>query len=912
MNFLILTFLFGIFTINTIASNADFYDYSLPSASYTIRSPISITSESEFDSDHGVTSGSGTWDDPYIIDNWEITTSGSGIYIAYTQSYVVIKNCKLYGNLAIDIRFASNIIIQNCSSIIGNNVGIVFYYAINITIKDCYVYGWDYGISIDYTSQVVIDNCDAESWKTAISLYFSSYVNITNTITSSDYTLISSKSSYVYFYNVTVIGSNYGVYIHDTSYVIVDKSIISGVNYAILIGTSGIFGSNLNITILNSTLYGANYGVYQYSSLSTDYLNIIDCSFINCGLSISMSPLNYFLIDNNLMDGGGIVFANTNYGNLSNNIINNVSDGISISSSSYINMINNSLYGNNAITSNTCLRIFSSNYLNITQNSFRDLYLGLNFSYVTDFLFYENMVINTSLLFNFDDTNSGILYNNTFIGYNSYVVYSNDAIYFYKYDEVYPFGNYWYDYIKKYPSASPNSTNPIVWDTPYQVDAKYDMYPLIRTSLNEDPTISNPDDFIYYGGDSYIEWTVIDLKGFYNQSYVVYLNGSLYKSGSWKSGVSIRINFNLNVLGLYNFTIYIEDGMGGFTNDTVLMEYVNEAPIVNDPSDIDIYYGNYAFISWNIIDFSYNDSRSYIITKNAYPIRSGVWENNDTITYTISEFLGSYVFNITFYDGFGLSASSSVNVIVRNGVPILSQPLDFTKISGDTYPLVWAVSDLSIGVATYSILRNGSIVKSGSWYNIDYIRYVSPALEEGIYNFTINVDDGYGGFASDTVFVTYLPNDDPIINALNSSIIIDPQMVHLSWNVTDKTIKNALYAILRNGTIIMTGEWGDGDVITYSFNAIQYGVVNITLIVYDGYQKEARSTILVTVQSPIIPEPEDYTWISIVISSAGGAGIGFGIYYLLKGKFGISIKSVPKRLVKCPNGKMINGKCFPE
>jgi len=63
------------------------------------RGPIRIIGDKGFTRENGVVAGSGTADDPYIIEGWEINAAGSiyGIYIRDTTAYFIIRNCKIYG-----------------------------------------------------------------------------------------------------------------------------------------------------------------------------------------------------------------------------------------------------------------------------------------------------------------------------------------------------------------------------------------------------------------------------------------------------------------------------------------------------------------------------------------------------------------------------------------------------------------------------------------------------------------------------------------------------------------------------------------------------------------------------------------------------------------------------------------------
>jgi parallel beta-helix repeat protein len=63
--------------------------------------PISIIGDAEFTLANGVTGGSGTALDPFIIQNWEInsTAASCGILIQNTTAYFIVMNCKIYGNV---------------------------------------------------------------------------------------------------------------------------------------------------------------------------------------------------------------------------------------------------------------------------------------------------------------------------------------------------------------------------------------------------------------------------------------------------------------------------------------------------------------------------------------------------------------------------------------------------------------------------------------------------------------------------------------------------------------------------------------------------------------------------------------------------------------------------------------------
>ena len=80
---------------------------------------ISISSDYEFTVANGVCSGSGTFDDPYVIEGWKIDAGDSrhGIRIHGTTRPFVIRNVTVSGAsaAAISLSYARNANIEGCT-----------------------------------------------------------------------------------------------------------------------------------------------------------------------------------------------------------------------------------------------------------------------------------------------------------------------------------------------------------------------------------------------------------------------------------------------------------------------------------------------------------------------------------------------------------------------------------------------------------------------------------------------------------------------------------------------------------------------------------------------------------------------------------------------------------------------------
>jgi hypothetical protein len=91
--------------------------------------PIVIQNDTNFTSENGVVSGSGSFSDPYMIEGWEIDScDSSGISITNTSAHFTVRDCHIHGNHSHD--------------------GIVLRGVVNGTIQGNYVCDNENGITI--------------------------------------------------------------------------------------------------------------------------------------------------------------------------------------------------------------------------------------------------------------------------------------------------------------------------------------------------------------------------------------------------------------------------------------------------------------------------------------------------------------------------------------------------------------------------------------------------------------------------------------------------------------------------------------------------------------------------------------------------------------------------------------------
>lgn len=115
---------------------------------------ISISSDYEFTVENGVCSGSGTFEDPYIIEGWAIDAGESrqGIRIHGTSRPFVIRNVSISGASAAAISLS---------------------YVRNANIEECPIEANGTGVSLSFSTFVRIVGCTLEKNTDGIHLFFS-------------------------------------------------------------------------------------------------------------------------------------------------------------------------------------------------------------------------------------------------------------------------------------------------------------------------------------------------------------------------------------------------------------------------------------------------------------------------------------------------------------------------------------------------------------------------------------------------------------------------------------------------------------------------------------------------------------------------------------------------------------------
>lgn len=248
----------------------------------SVHAPIRIDGEADFDASHGVSSGTGTAEDPYIIENREISGAGYGycIYIGNTTSHFVVRGCHLYDtsdNLNAPWRTRSGLMLYNASNgdVLNNNAssndghGIHLQaYSNNTVLANNTCNFNDRGIFLFRSGWSLLADNNLSDNVYGVHLYTGSN---NNTVVRNNCSSESDRGIYLHTSNGTYIGDNncssnsqYGTYLYTSHNCTVFNNTFNwNGKYGIYLSTK----SN-DITVVNNTCMHNQYGIYYLSTVA--------------------------------------------------------------------------------------------------------------------------------------------------------------------------------------------------------------------------------------------------------------------------------------------------------------------------------------------------------------------------------------------------------------------------------------------------------------------------------------------------------------------------------------------------------------------------------------------------------------------------------------------------------------------
>jgi len=356
----VLLIIFGISSSSSIRVNAATVSNDISSySSLTPHASISITSDVELEA----FPGSGTAEDPYVIEGYNITTTDeTGIYITGTTKYFVVRNCYVdastYGIYIKSIAYSSASVINN--SCWNNFWGILLQSSggSSVVNNTCNDNNW-YGIQLQSSggSSVVNNTCNNSGVGIALNGCGSSSI-INNTATNCGYSIREGNGAGYLSYTIennSVNGKELGIYVYLDS-TIIDEQIYGQL---ILIECS-------NVTVRNQILDNAGTAIYLRYCTNTIITNNTCNNNIEYGINDWYS-INISISSNTCgNNGNGIYLFNSVYSYIRDNLCSNNRNmgiylGESANSTVADNLCNDNSEGirywysnNSTVANNTC------------------------------------------------------------------------------------------------------------------------------------------------------------------------------------------------------------------------------------------------------------------------------------------------------------------------------------------------------------------------------------------------------------------------------------------------------------------------------------------------------------------------------------------------------------------------------
>nr|MDO8085002.1 DUF4145 domain-containing protein [Candidatus Sigynarchaeum springense] len=266
---------------------------------------------------------------------------------------------------------------------------------------------------------------------------------------------------------------------------------------------------------------------------------------------------------------------------------------------------------------------------------------------------------------------------------------------------------------------------------------------------------------------------------------------------------------------------------------------------------------------------------------------------------------GTILWNLTFSEidyMYGLGMGISVNVVYLTGIGVggdayiakwvPDQPPDITRPGNLTYThgisgnnISWIVTDNGINITSYTIVRNGTVVGSGTWINGTSVSIAIDGLAIGQYNYTIIADDGLGGMVQDTVLVVVTNAVPHITSSGDITYTYGTTGDSVSWTISDASIGTTpTYVVYLDGEPRQSGPWTSGLPIIANIDSISVGVHNLTIVVLDDLGGRVQDTVIVTVTSSAPPGGNwwEQPWVWSVVGAT--ATVTFGIIKLVNDK----------------------------
>lgn len=435
---------------------------------YDSHDPIRIDNDTDLSEKASQESwlGDGSWNNPYIIENYAIDGSDStfGIYIGNTTQNFIVKNCYIYdiwkdayvwpyysnsGIIGYNITngiFQDNVVNSCTGGFEGGGNGIHIIDSQNVSFKDNSIEANsdsglkiiqsnngtiarnsvsenEYGIELEKSNNFTLEgNSESHDTTYGITISYSDRVQLKNN--SLNNTMLGINifhSNWTYLNNNSAEMCDEGLWIHSSFNNTVTKNKIHDNDERGI----GFLNSEHNL-ISNNIIYKNNdisgQGIYLSNSDNNDIIENNNSESYH-GIHLESDSSNNIIKSNRINDTGGGVYISESHNNevFENNFSNNCDVEISQSD-------DNAIYNNIMTDSIDCFYLYLSDQNMIRNNTMTDCYSGIELdSSSNNIIKANNITISKNIVvdygFYLHSSNDNSIFNNTFLKTNNNELY---------------------------------------------------------------------------------------------------------------------------------------------------------------------------------------------------------------------------------------------------------------------------------------------------------------------------------------------------------------------------------------------------------------------------------------------------------------------------------------------------------
>ncbi len=226
-------------------------------------------------------------------------------------------------------------------------------------------------------------------------------------------------------------------------------------------------------------------------------------------------------------------------------------------------------------------------------------------------------------------------------------------------------------------------------------DEDFEYKNILITVYNPVPVLTQPTNITYthdVPGNN-ITWVITDEGGTGTTGYTVTHDGDWVDDDPWANGSTVVIPVDGLPVGIHNYTIIANDGIGGISQDTVSVTVLNALPNISQPANIAYTFGAAGnSITWIIIDES-NGTTEYEIFCNGLSRGGNTWINGTPVVINVDGLAaGTYNYTIIADDGIGGISQDTVIVAVNPQSP-----------ATPGYPMALTTGFLLLGIVLVSM-----------------------------------------------------------------------------------------------------------------------------------------------------------------------------------------------------------------